>query len=122
MKTFFRCFFVCAMLTSCSKIESNNDPVIGIWYNSVKTATNVNKMVVDKEEWIFNDVYLGRFHVYNDGEITFLTDFKWSLEGDVYTISYPAADFEEEYVKINKTEEGMYLVRTTGMNFATKQN
>jgi len=122
MKTFFNCLLVCVLFASCSKIETNNDPVIGIWYNSVKTATNTNKMVIDKEEWIFNDVYLGRFHGYNNDEVTFLTDFRWTVEGDVYTISYPGTDFPDDQVRMIVNEDGTHLVRITGSNFAVKQN
>ncbi|PIB28760.1 hypothetical protein BFP77_08995 [Maribacter sp. 4U21] len=122
MKTFFKCLVVCILFASCSKIEINDDPVIGIWQHNVKTATNSNKMTVDKEEWIFNDVYLGRFHGYNGEEVTFLTDFRWTVEDDIYTISYPGTDFPDDKVKMVASENGTYLVRVTGSNFATKQN
>ncbi|HAF78769.1 MAG TPA: hypothetical protein DCG42_15760, partial [Maribacter sp.] len=67
MKYVFNYLVLMVLVTSCSKIEENNDPIIGIWQHTVKTATNENKIVVDNEEWIFNDVYLGRFHGYNKG-------------------------------------------------------
>ena len=121
MKIFHSCLLWCVLLASCSKIEPNNDPVIGIWHNSVKTATNLNKMVIDKEEWIFNDVYLGRFHGYNNDEITFITDFRWQVQDSVYTISYPGADLPDDKVKMIASEDVIYLIRTTGSNFAIKQ-
>lgn len=122
MKTVIHCVLLLVLVASCSKIEENNDPIIGIWKNSVKTATNTNKMVVDSEEWIFNDVYLGRFHGYKKGEIVFLTDFKWSVNGDVYTVSYPGTDFPDDFVQMQETEEGTVLIRTQGNIFAQKQN
>jgi len=109
------------LATSCSKIEENNDPIIGIWKHAVKTATNTNKMVVDNEEWIFNDVYLGRFHGYKDGQVVYLTDFKWSVNGDNYIVSYPGTDFPDDYVEMKQTDEGIILMRTEGQIFAQKQ-
>jgi len=122
MKTILSCILLLALVSSCSKIEENKDPIIGIWKNSVKTATNTNKMVIDNEEWIFNDVYLGRFHGYKRGEVVFLTDFKWSVNGDVYIVSYPGTDFPDDFVQMQETEEGTMLVRTEGNIFAQKQN
>jgi hypothetical protein len=122
MKTILSCIILLVLVSSCSKIEENNDPIIGIWKNSVKTATNTNKMVIDNEEWIFNDVYLGRFHGYKRGEVVFLTDFKWSVNSDVYIVSYPGTDFPDDFVQMQETEEGTMLVRTEGNIFAQKQN
>ncbi len=122
MKCLCSYLIVLIFIVSCSKIEVNNDPVIGIWKNEVKSASNINNMVIDKEEWIFNDVYLGRFHGYRNGEVTYLTDFRWSFDGNVYTISYPGTDFPEDTVKI-KNEEGItYLSRLSGKPFAIRQN
>lgn len=122
MKTFFNCLLLCVLFVSCSKIDSNDDPVIGIWQHTVKTATNTNKLVVDSEEWIFNDVYLGRFHGYKKGEVIFLTDFSWSVDNGIYTVSYPGTDFPDDYVKMEATENGFVLMRTEGKLFAEKQN
>ncbi|WP_047246797.1 lipocalin family protein [Maribacter thermophilus] len=122
MRTLFNGVLLFILISSCSKIEPNDDPVIGIWEHNVKAATNINKMVVDKEEWIFNDVYLGRFHGYNNGEITYLTDFKWTVEGNIYTISYPGTDFPDDQAILIENEEGTHLQRLTGDTLAIKQN
>ncbi len=122
MKTFFKCLLLCVLFASCSKIEINEDPIIGIWHHTVKTATNTNKLVVDSEEWIFNDAYLGRFHGYKNGEVIFLTDFSWNAENGIYTVKYPGTDFPNDYVKMEETEEGVILMRTEGKLFAEKQN
>ncbi len=122
MKTFFNCLLLCVLFASCSKIEINDDPVIGIWHNTVKTATNTNKLVVDSEEWIFNDVYLGRFHGYKNGEVIFLTDFSWKADNGTYIVSYPGTDFPDDYVNMVETDNGFILVRAEGKLFAEKQN
>lgn len=109
------------LITSCSKIEENNDPIIGIWKHTVKTATNTNKMVIDNEEWIFNDVYLGRFHGYKDGQVVFLTDFKWTVDNGTYIVSYPGTDFPNDLVEMKETEEGILLIRAEGKIFAQKE-
>lgn len=122
MRTLFNGILLCILISSCSKIETNDDPVIGIWEHNVKAATNSNKMVVDKEEWIFNDVYLGRFHGYNNGEVTYLTDFKWSVDGNIYTISYPGTDFPDDQAILVENEDGAHLKRLTGDTLAVRQN
>jgi len=121
MKYVLSCLVLLVLVTSCSKIEENNDPIIGIWKHTVKTATNENKMVVDNEEYIFNDVYLGRFHGYKDGQVVYLTDFNWTVSGDEYIVSYPGTDFPDDFVKIQETDEGAILMRTGGRLFAEKQ-
>ena len=121
MKYVLRCLVLLVLITSCSKIEENNDPIIGIWKHTVKTATNTNKLVVDNEEWIFNDVYLGRFHGYKNGQVVYLTDFKWSVNNDIYMISYPGTDFPFDFIEMKETEDGTILLRMEGKIFAAKQ-
>ncbi len=122
MKALLNCILITVFVTSCSKIDENNDPIIGIWKNTVKTATNSNKLVLDGEEWIFNDVYLGRFHGYNSGKVVFLTDFRWSVNNGTYTVSYPGTDFPNDFIHIQETEEGVLLLRSEGKIFAQRQN
>ncbi|WP_437371520.1 hypothetical protein [Maribacter litoralis] len=121
MKYVLHYLVLMVIITSCSKIEENNDPIIGIWQHTVKTATNENKMVVDNEEWIFNDVYLGRFHGYKNDQVVYLTDFSWSVHDGVYIVSYPGTDFPDDFVKMEKTDDGVILMRTEGKLFAEKQ-
>ena len=122
MKALLNCILLAVLVTSCSKIEENNDPIIGIWKNTVKTPTNSNKLVLDGEEWIFNDVYLGRFHGYKSGKVVFLTDFRWSVNNGTYTVSYPGTDFPDDFIHIKETEEGVILLRGEGKIFAQRQN
>ncbi|WP_405384939.1 hypothetical protein [Maribacter sp. LLG6340-A2] len=122
MKSLLNCLVLLLLLTSCSKIEENNDPIIGIWKHTVKTATNTNKMVIDNEEYIFNDVYLGRFHGYKDGQIVFLTDFRWTYENGHYTVSYPGTDFPNDILEMKETPDGIMLIRSQGSIFAVKTN
>lgn len=122
MKAYLYSILIALLITSCSKVEENNDPIIGIWRNNVKTAVNANRMIMDNEEWIFNDVYLGRFHGYTKGKVIFFTDFKWTVDDGSYRISYPGTDFPDDVVHMEQTEEGGILLRTEGKIFALKQN
>ena len=122
MKSLWSYLILLILVVSCSKIEINNDPVIGIWKNNVKSATNSNQLVVDQEEWIFNDVYLGRFQGYKKGEIAFFTDFKWAFDGERYTISYPGTDFPKVKVIMVKEDGIIYLNHLTGKPFAIRPN
>lgn len=121
MMSLFKCLLLSVVFTSCSKIEENNDPIIGIWKHTVKTATNTNKMVIDNEEWIFNDAYLGRFHGYKSGQVVFLTDFKWTVDNGVYTVSYPGTDFPNDLVEMKETHDRIVLIRAEGKIFAQKE-
>ncbi len=76
------------VVSNCTKIEENNDPVIGIWSNDIQESISAKTEFV-RNEWIFNDAYLGRFHQYRNQKLEIISDFKWSKEGDTYIISYP---------------------------------
>ena len=93
---------LCAILVfaSCSKPKINNDPVIGIWVNSVENNAIDQKSIQTEYEWIFNDAYLGRFHQYEDDVIITQTDFSWKKENGLYTISYPGLDKPDDVVEL----------------------
>ena len=77
------------------------------------------KPLLIRIRWLL--IYLGRFHGYKDGQVVYLTDFNWSVNGDVYIVSYPGTDFPNDFVKMQETEEGTILMRTEGKLFAEKQ-
>lgn len=91
------------LASNCSRIPENNDPVIGIW-SDVDVQTSPTSKSTFKREWIFNDVYLGRYHTYNDNEIVVITDFKWTIADGVYTIEYPGLE--------NKLADKVYMVES----------
>lgn len=74
-------------MSSCSEIPENNDPVIGVWSRIEVTTSDEGRSSV-REEWYFNDAYLGRYHRYESGVLTDQTDFGWKQEAGVYTIDY----------------------------------
>ncbi len=88
-------FIVIVSFTSCSKIEENNDPIIGIW-GMTEQPSKTAKNIKIRNEWIFNDAYLGRYHQYHNEEIVVLTDFKWVAEEDSYILVYPGMDGNPE--------------------------
>lgn len=93
---FFVATFVCFTVTNCSEIPENNDPIIGIWS---KTQLSESGQQLSKKEWIFNDAYKGRYHQYTNDNVAFFTDFQWEIDiDDVYTISYPGTDMENDIV------------------------
>jgi hypothetical protein len=112
---------LCAItvFTSCSKSTINNDPVIGIWTNTVEiNSTSTNKVTETEYEWIFNDAYLGRYQEYNDNNLIMETDFSWSKEDDIYTITYPGTELPEENAKLI---ESSTLETTEGDILATRE-
>lgn len=107
-------------LNSCSEIPENNDPVIGIWARTGLSDGSTQKSS-EREEWIFNDAYLGRYHRYEGLNITLLTDFSWSEELGVYTINYPGLDRESEQVIIRQKSDGITLETLKGEILAHRE-
>ena len=109
-------------VSNCSRIPENNDPVLGIW---VKTEINndaqVSKETSISEEWIFNDVYLGRYHRYDNNEIVFYTDYSWEVVNEVYTISYSKGDMESVQVFLIDSEESQTLQLENGTILAERK-
>ena len=109
-------------LSNCSRIPENNDAVIGIWSNiEVQSASKTAKQQTIRQEWIFNDAYLGRYHHKTNGTITFKTDFKWSYDNEVYTISYPGTDLEPQTVSMKVNENHSTLADAAGNVLATRE-
>ena len=90
MKKFFSFIAIVSIIlaSNCSRIPENNDPVIGIWSSlSVITNSEVGK-VTARFEWIFNDAYLGRYHIKENGSVVTKTDFRWEQMSN-YCCQYP---------------------------------
>lgn len=110
------------LASNCSRIPENNDPVIGIWSNVVVKSVSQTQKSTNRQEWIFNDAYLGRFHNYNNGKIDVLTDFKWEEEDGVYTISYPGLDNKlNDVVTMIEADNGTILKAIDGHTMATRE-
>lgn len=109
--------------SNCTRIAENNDPVIGIWSHiSTDGDGKIQKQeILIKQEWIFNDAYLGRYHTYNNKELTVVSDFKWSFKDDTYVISYPGLDREEDVVQMEVTESGTILTDSEGHVLAVRE-
>ncbi len=110
------------LASNCSRIPENNDPVIGIWSNlKVDTQSQTSKTTI-RTEWIFNDAYLGRYHSYKNGQREALTDFKWTEEDGVYTISYPGIENKlNDVVTMTETEKGSILEAVDGQVLAIRE-
>ena len=110
-------------VSNCSRIPENNDPVLGAWVRTElaneDTARDNSSTIT--EEWIFNDVYLGRYHRYSDNEIVFYTDFRWDVVEDVYTISYSQEELQEVQVALRSSDEKEMLELPNGTIFATRK-
>jgi hypothetical protein len=123
-KKFLSLVAICAIifLANCSRIEQNNDPIIGIWSQSkIITTENSAKQTVRKE-WIFNDVYLGRYHEIDGTTITLKTDFNWSKQGDIYTIEYRGLeDKPNNYITIQNLEDNYFLKNKDGATIAIRE-
>jgi hypothetical protein len=108
------------LASNCTKITENNDPVIGIWSHISADGGTTQKQTI-KEEWIFNDAYLGRYHTYHNKNLTVISDFKWVHKDSVYIISYPGLDKAEDIVLMTQTENGIILADEEGNVLATRE-
>jgi outer membrane biogenesis lipoprotein LolB len=107
--------------SNCSRIPENNDPVIGIWSKiDVETLSETNKQTI-RQEWIFNDAYLGRYHRYNSTKLEFKTDFRWEKEDGIYTISYPGTDIPNQLVSMKESPDGALLEDGQGNILAARE-
>ncbi len=112
------------LVSNCSRIEENNDPVIGVWSNtSTSSDSETEKPSTNRQEWIFNDAYLGRYHDLQNGSITMKTDFKWSQENGIYTVSYPGLpDKTNDYfVIVDQNSENSILQDKEGNLIALRE-
>ncbi len=122
MKKFFSLLGIISLIVicNCSRIPENDDPILGIWAQTDITTTE-GKQTTQREEWIFNDAYLGRYHSFNNEKLEFYTDFSWTIENDIYTIQYRGADIPEAKVKLIKVDYPEILQLENGALFATRE-
>ncbi|MBS9462947.1 hypothetical protein KIM67_11030 [Flagellimonas sp. 389] len=120
-KLFSLLSIVCIIaISNCTSIPENNDPILGIWVNASTTLESKNETTV-REEWIFNDVYLGRYQRYSNNTIDFYTDFKWSEENGIYNIIYSDTEISDVIVNLEETNEPEILSLENGGVFAVRE-
>ena len=107
-------------VSNCSKVPENNDPVLGIWAK-LETEGVDEQESTERQEWIFNDAYLGRYQHYEGSTITFYTDFGWSVENGVYTIEYRGTDIQTQRVMLVESDSPETLEYENGGHFATRE-
>lgn len=123
MKKVFSFFAIIGILlaSNCTRITENNDPVIGIWSHISSDGGTTKKQTTIRQEWIFNDAYLGRYHTYHNNELNIISDFKWVRKDSVYTISYPGLEKEEDIVIMTQTENETILANEDGDILAIRE-
>ncbi|VXB86457.1 hypothetical protein [Maribacter litoralis] len=123
-KKFLSLLAICAIvfLANCSRIEQNTDPIIGIWSQSDLIVTENSAKQTVRKEWIFNDVYLGRYHEIEGSTITLKTDFNWSKQDDIYTVEYKGLDGKpNNIITIKSTDDSFYLQEKDGATLAIRE-
>lgn len=116
MKKLFSLLAIVSIISvsNCTRIPENNDPIIGIWAKVEVSNTSETERQTNRQEWIFNDAYLGRFHRYDGNSLELKTDFGWQEENGIYTISYPGTDMPVDQVSMKKSETGTILEDSQG--------
>jgi len=107
-------------LSNCSQIPENNDPILGIWAKTQTSAIEGKGSSTTREEWIFNDVYLGRYQSYSNSKLVFYTDFKWSEENGTYSIIYGDPQVTDITVNLEHASDPEILTLENGSVFATR--
>jgi len=108
-------------MSNCSEIPENNDPILGIWSRTEVSTLESNNSNEAREEWIFNDVFLGRYQSYTNNNLEFFTDFSWSIEEEVYTIVYSGTDIPDIEVTLEKSANSEKLALENGSTFAERE-
>ena len=108
-------------ISNCTRIPENHDPILGIWAKIESSNIEGKSSSTVREEWIFNDVYLGRYQRYSDSELIFYTDFKWSQENGTYSITYGDQQVTDITVSLEKAKEPEVLTLDNGSVFATRE-
>jgi len=123
MKKLFSLLSIIAILavSNCSEIPENNDPILGIWAKTEISSETDKGSSTTREEWIFNDVYLGRYQSYSDSKLVFYTDFKWSEDNGSYTIIYGDPQVQDITVSMQKANQPEILTLENGSVFATRE-
>ncbi len=122
MKKFLSLVALLVIITvsNCTQIPENNDPILGIW-SIANLTTRTTENMSERQEWIFNDAFLGRHHQYMGNEINFITDFKWQVNNGIYTIDYNAQELEDIQVIMNANGEPEQLELVSGETFAVRE-
>ncbi|RDY60825.1 hypothetical protein [Flagellimonas nanhaiensis] len=123
MKKFFSLLSIVSIIaiSNCTSIPENNDPILGIWVKSDSPADSNKNSTTTREEWTFNDVYLGRYQNYSDSKLVFYTDFKWSEDNGTYTIIYGNPEIEDVIVNLEQANDPEALTLGNGSVFATRE-
>nr|WP_299343840.1 hypothetical protein [Allomuricauda sp.] len=108
-------------VSNCTDIPENNDPILGTWVRNRTPSVEDKSEGITKEEWIFNDVYLGRYQSYSGSNLVFYTDFKWSEENGRYTIVYSGTNIETVNVSLEEANSPETLDLQNGDVFATRE-
>lgn len=110
------------LASNCTRIEQNDDPIIGIWIEAISSSEGNTAKNTTRKEWIFNDVYLGRYHETDGSRIIEQTDFKWSQVDGVYTVEYRGLENKpNDIVTIKNTPEGTLLQQKNGNMLAIRE-
>ncbi|KAB5488350.1 hypothetical protein FOT42_010500 [Flagellimonas hadalis] len=108
-------------VSNCSRVPENNDPILGIWAKTESSTIENKGTETIREEWIFNDVYLGRYQSYSNSKLVFYTDFKWSVENGTYTIIYGDPQVTDVKVNLMEAQNPEILALGNGAVFATRE-
>ena len=108
-------------ISNCSQIPENNDPILGVWSRTDTRTVEGKGTETTREEWIFNDVYLGRYQSFSNSRLIFYTDFTWSVDKGNYSITYGDSELADITLNREQAKEPESLTLDNGSVFATRE-
>ncbi len=109
------------VISNCTQIPENNDPILGVWIKTDSRTVEGKGTETTREEWIFNDVYLGRYQSFSNSKLTFYTDFKWSVDKGNYSITYGDPELADITLSLEQSNDPESLTLDNGSVFATRE-
>jgi len=111
------------LASNCTQIPENDDPILGIWARTewLEPGAEEAKSSRLKKEWIFNDVYLGRYQEFVNHQLVYYTDFSWEVDSNGYTLIYYGTDTPPLKLLLKQDENSDRLEYTDGAVFAERE-
>jgi len=107
---------------SCEKIEISNDPILGYWEIEQEISLTGKAPVKRMEQWVFNDIYLGRYNVFENDVLVYHKDYDWEVDPNgLYTISYRGESHLVDFKAILSFEENELLKNMDGQVIAKRR-
>ncbi len=120
MKKLFFILLTVVAVTSCSKDNTNESRIIGVWASNVSSSINGQQEQTSRDEWKFLSDNTGTYKEFYNGDLTLEVAFSWSQDGDRFYVEY-AERKSNEYFTIGNMLGETVLLDFEGYMIAIKE-